>query len=207
MADSKSVRIAGKTLDRPRHVCAFFNSADEYYSVLLPFIQEGMAQGDKAFHSVDPASRDAHVQRLKRAGIDVEGKQDSGQLEVKTWGETHLRNNRFVQDDMLDLVDDALRRGHREGYPITRLVASMEWALEDMPGVHDIVVYESRFNHLIAEWDDAVICTYDVARFGGNVVTDVLRTHPYVILRNVCQENPFYVPPERLLAELHERSA
>jgi hypothetical protein len=34
---------------------------------------------------------------------------------------------------------------------------------------------------------------------------DILRTHPMVIISGVLQENPFFVPPEEFLKELHER--
>ena len=34
------VRLAGAVLDRRRHVCAFFNSDEEEYRVLLPFIKD-----------------------------------------------------------------------------------------------------------------------------------------------------------------------
>jgi hypothetical protein len=44
-----------------------------------------------------------------------------------------------------------------------------------------------------------------VARFGANVVMDILRTHPMVIIGGILQENPFFVPPDEFLRELRER--
>ena len=35
------IPFAGSRLDQTRHVCAFFNSPDEEYRVLLPFIKNG----------------------------------------------------------------------------------------------------------------------------------------------------------------------
>jgi hypothetical protein len=34
---------------------------------------------------------------------------------------------------------------------------------------------------------------------------DILRTHPMVIVGGLLQSNPFFVPPDRFLAELRER--
>jgi len=65
----------------PRHICAFFNSHDEEYRVLLPFIKDGLEAGEKVVHTVDPQRRDEHFQRLASAGIDVAAARDSGQLE------------------------------------------------------------------------------------------------------------------------------
>lgn len=34
-----------------------------------------------------------------------------------------------------------------------------------------------------------------------------MRTHPMVIVGGVLQENPFFVPPDEMLAELRQRGA
>jgi len=34
---------------------------------------------------------------------------------------------------------------------------------------------------------------------------DILRTHPMVIVGGILQENPFFVPPDQMLKELHAR--
>ena len=155
MAD-KQVRLAGKVLDRSRHVCAFFNSKDEEYRVLLPFIKEGFEQGDKAFHIVDPRHRPDHLLRLQQEGIDVDTAQQNGQLEVRRWEDAYLRDGHFDQERMLALIEEVLQAGKAQGYRITRLVANMEWALEDRPGVEDIVEYETRLNFVLPKYDDAV---------------------------------------------------
>lgn len=205
MHESMPIQLGGARLDRLRHVCGLFNGVDEEYSMLAPFIHEGLAAGDKAFLSVDPGRDGGHRRGLREAGIDVEDRCRSGQLEIETWDRTHVRAGYFDQHAMIGLVESVLVRARADGYPLTRLVANMEWALEDLPGVHDIVEYESRFNRMIASYDDVVICTYDATRFGGDLIVDVLRTHPMVILGGRLQENPFYVPPDQLLAELHRR--
>ena len=156
MIQKREVRLAGAPLGRSRHVCAFFNTKDEEYRVLLPFITEGFEQGDKAFHIVDPQHRPAHLRRLEQEGIDVAAAQSKGQLEVKRWEDAYLRDGHFDQNRMLALVEEVLNRGKAEGYPLIRLVANMEWALEDRPGVNDIVEYETRLNYVLPKYDDAV---------------------------------------------------
>jgi hypothetical protein len=150
------VHLAGSVLDRARHVCAFFHSKDEEYRVLLPFILEGFERGDRAFHIVDPEHRGEHLRRLREAEIDTEGAMASGQLSVLPWEEAYLRGGHFDQNAMLALIEEVLTAGPAEGYALTRLVANMEWALEDRPGVEDIVEYETRLNYILPKYDDAV---------------------------------------------------
>jgi hypothetical protein len=37
------------------------------------------------------------------------------------------------------------------------------------------------------------------------VIVDIMRTHPMFIIGGVLQENPFFVPPDEFLRELHAR--
>jgi hypothetical protein len=152
----RQVRLAGRSLDSSRHVCAFFNSRDEEYRVLLPFITEGFQHGDKAFHIVKDEHRPEHRRRLQGAGVAVAEAERTQQLEIRRWEDAYLRDGHFDQNRMLALIEDVLQAGKREGYPITRLVANMEWALEDRPGVTDIVEYETRLNFVLPKYDDAV---------------------------------------------------
>ena len=200
-----SIEFAGGRLNRSCHVCAFFNSAEEEDGVMLPFVRDGLARGEKAFHIIDPESREEYLRRQREAGIDVAELEKRGQFELRGWSEAYLRGGRFDQDAMLALITEVLERGRTEGYPRTRLVAHMEWALEDRPGVDDLVEYESRLNHVLPNYPDPVICAYDTSKFGGGVILDILRTHPMVIVGGVLQENPFYVPPGEFLQELRSR--
>ena len=55
------IRFAGSQLTETRHVCAFFNNEEEEYRVLLPFIKDGFACGDKAVHVVNRDERGDHL--------------------------------------------------------------------------------------------------------------------------------------------------
>jgi hypothetical protein len=204
---NQPIHFANHTLGHERHICAFFHSAEEEYRFLLPFIREGIERGERAFHIVDPRLMEDHLARLRGAGIDAEGAQSRGQLVVKRWQDAYLQDGHFDQDRMIALVEEVLASGAAEGYALTRAIGHMEWALEDAPGVNDLVTYEARLNFMLPKYKDPVICTYDCSKFGAGVAMDILRTHPMVILGGVVQRNPFYVQPAEFLAELYERGA
>ena len=151
------IRFAGSLLGAQRHICAFFHSPDEEYRVLQPFIKEGFERGEKAFHIVDPELREEYLQRLESAGIDVAAAEQSGQFELRNWADAYLRDGHFDQDKMMALIQAVLEGGRQQGFPLTRLVAHMEWALEDRPGVNDLVEYETRLNYLLPRYPDPVI--------------------------------------------------
>jgi hypothetical protein len=199
------ISLAGSELGEVRHVCAFFNSANEEYRVLLPFIKDGFDCGDKAVHVVDQEQRHNHLQRLAAAGIDAAAAQHSGQFELRTNTETYLRNGRFDQERMLGFFEQLASGNARGGFPLSRIVCHMEWAADGRSHVDDLVEFESRVNDVWRRHDDAVICTYDLAKVGGETVVDIMRTHPMIIIGGILQHNPFFMPPEEFLREVRER--
>lgn len=204
---TRKVNLAGREIGCSAHACAFFHSDEQFYKVLMPFIREGFTAGDRAVHIVDPAKRQRHIDTLSAAGIDAEDSMQGRQLDVRRWEDAYLRDGHFDQDAMLALIQEVLEEGRRHDFPMTRLVANMEWALQDRPGVHDIVEYESRLNYILPNYDDTVVCTYDLAKFSAAVVMEILRTHPMVIVGETMQENPFYTPPDQHLLEISGRTA
>jgi hypothetical protein len=201
------IPFAGSQLGESRHVCAFFNNDEEEYRVLLPFIKAGFECGDKAVHVVNPGQHGDHLNRLAEVGIDVETTRQSGQFELKTNTETYLRDGRFDPDRMLEAFEQVASSTAREGFPRSRIVCHMDWAVEAGSHVDNLVEFESRVNDVWLRHEDAVICTYNLAKFGGDTVMDILRTHPMVIIGGILHQNPFFVPPDVFLQELRARRA
>ncbi len=199
------IPFAGSQLDEVRHVCAFFNSADEEYRVLMPFIRDGFTAGDKAVHVVRSEDREDHLRRLAAAGIDPAAAQRSGQLELRINTETYLMDGRFDQDRMLAVFERLASGNAPGGFPLSRIVCHMDWAADDRSHLDTLVEFEARVNDVWRRHDDAVICVYDLARFSGDVVIDMIRTHPMVIIGGILQKNPFYVPPETFLRDYRQR--
>lgn len=201
----RPVHVAGRALGKTRHICAFFNSKKEECDILSSFIQEGLDRGEKAVHIVDTCLHHEHTCILEDLGVEVSAAKSAGKFEILGWENAYLRDGRFDQYRMINLIEEVLGNGKAQGYPLTRLVANMEWALEGKPGVNDIVEYETRLNFVLPKYEDPVICTYDLARFSASTVMDILRTHPAVLIGGILQENPFFVPPEEFLRELEKR--
>jgi hypothetical protein len=202
---AQPAQFTGSVFGPYRHICAFFNSIDEQHRVLLPFITDGFADGDKAYHYVDPERREEHLSWLAEAGIDVAEAMSAGQLEVRPWQDSTLRGGRFDLDTWLSTFEEVLQSGPAAGYGQTRFFGHMEWALADLPGTENLMAYEIRVNYVIPKYEDTVICAYDLTKFGASAVLDALRTHPAVIIGGLLQENPFYVSPDQLLSEIRER--
>ncbi len=106
---------------------------------------------------------------------------------------------------MLALVEAVLSDAKRRGFPFTRWVANMGWAISGQGGVDELVEYCTRLNEIMRNHDATIVCTYDLNRFSAASVIDVLRSHPVAIIGSIVHENPFYVPPGELLREFAQR--
>jgi hypothetical protein len=199
------IRFAGSELGEARHVCAFFNSDDEKYRVLLPFIKDGFDCGDKAVHVVSPEQCIDHFERLATVGIDPVTAERSGQFELRTSTETYLRDGHFDQDRLLQMFEQLASGAAKDGFRLSRIVCHMDWAAHAGSNINKLVEFEARVNHVWSHHDDAVICVYDLAKFGGDTVVDIMRTHPMIIIGGILQHNPFFLAPEEFLRELNER--
>jgi MEDS: MEthanogen/methylotroph, DcmR Sensory domain len=199
------IPFANSQLKETRHVCAFFNNDDEEYRVLLPFIKDGFECGDKAVHVVNPGQRLDHLQRLAAVGIDSATAQQSGQFELRINTETYLRDGYFDQDRMLAAFEQMASGTANSDFPLSRIVCRMDWAAKGGSHINNLIEFESRVNDVWRCHDDAVICTYHLAQFGGDAIIDIMRTHPMVIIGGILQQNPFYMPPEEFLGEFRQR--
>lgn len=206
-SNAAPVRFAGFELRQRRHVCAFFNGNEEAYRVLTPFITDGFGCGHKAVHLVNPGERAAHLERLKRAGIDTLAAEESGQLELRINTDAYLSDGHFDQDRMIEAFTELASGNADSAYPLSRIVCHMDWAAEGGSHVDDLIEFEARVNDVWSEHDDVVICVYDLAKFGGDTVVDIMRSHPLVVIGGTLQENPFFVPPAQFLQEFRGRRA
>jgi AcrR family transcriptional regulator len=155
----------------------------------MAFVLEGLAEGDRAFHVVDPNERTAYLAALRANGVEVDAAMASRQLEVRTWTEAYLRGGRFDRTAQLAFIRQALADGRDRGFPLTRLVGTMEWSI-DADVDTELVIYETRVNELLRKVPDVVICTYDLNRHSARMIADVLGVHAVALVDGVLRTNP-----------------
>ena len=191
----RQLRFASGVLNKPVHVCAFFRSPDEESLILSRFLRDGFARGEKAFDLVHPSHLEQH-RRLRQSAGDALA--DAEQLfELRSWD--GAGPDRLDQHRMLALIQQLLDEGHAQGFPLARLIAHMEWALDAQLDAGALLEYESLLDKLQSNYADPIICSYDLSKWNGRIIADVMRTHPVVIVGGVMHENPFFAAPATVL--------
>lgn len=202
---SDEVVICGQTIRGRKHICAFVDSREEQFDILLPFLRQGFERSDYIISIMDEANAADYRCRCEAEGIDLLSHEASGKAPVFRFGNTYLEQNRFSADRMIELIRKCVEDSRAKGYPRIRGFGEMHWALRDLPGTDELIEYESRVNDVWDEYQDPIVCVYDVNKFSGRVLMDILSTHPKVILGGKIVENPYYQPPKEFLASYRKR--
>jgi hypothetical protein len=202
MATYPPIRLAGSLLGDHRHVCAFFDSPEDEYHVMFPFFRDGMARGERGV-SIVPRNRTDYRGRLRSAGVDLDAPRS--QFELRCSEDYYSSAGKLSSDAMLTRMRETLEDSRALGFPLTRMGGHGERAIINPATMDAFLEYEARLNEIIEGGPDVVVCTYDVRQVPAGLAFEVLRTHPMAIVRGVLQENPFFVPPARLLDMLRRR--
>jgi hypothetical protein len=201
----KPVTICGQDLPAASHICAFFDSREQQYDVLVPYFREGLANGEQILSIFDPDMNPGHLARLAQGGIDVDAARASRQLRVMTAEESYLQGGAFDPERMFGMMEDVLRDAAASSFPFVRTCGEMTWALRHAEATDQLVEYEARLNSLTDRHQCTLMCVYDVNLFSGPMLMDVLATHPYVLMGQTVTENRYYVPPMQYLNRLMQR--
>jgi AcrR family transcriptional regulator len=171
--------MADAELGRHRHVCGLFEGPHDAEGVVLPFILEGLARGNRVIHAVE--DREAYLEGLAMR-IDVAAALESGQLEIRTWEETYLPGGSFSSRRMLAYIRHLFREGPSLGFAATRLIGEMEWALEDAPGANELLEYERGLDEILARPGAWILCAYDVRHYPADRMADLVAAHQAAVV-------------------------
>lgn len=178
------------------HICAFYRGEAQRDAVLLPYLRAGLRAGDKCICVLDTTE----PQELDEV-MDDEARVAADQLVLYRSQDSYLVGGQFRPEVMLQFWEEGASAAFDDGYSFVRAVGEMTWALRDLPGVDQLVAYEAELNRFLPKYPQTIVCLYDLERFtDGEVLLEILRTHPKVLMSGTVIDNPWYVEPDQVLA-------
>lgn len=179
------------------HICAFYRGQTERDQVLIPYLRAGLEGGDRCIGVIDSTDPEELSEALSH-----EPRVDDGQLSLHRSEDSYLLGGVFSPTDMLSFWERIASAVFADDvYPFMRAVGEMTWALRDLPGVVLLTDYEAELNRFLPRYPQAILCLYDLAQFNdGEVLIEILRTHPKVLMSRMVLDNPWYMDPDQFLA-------
>ncbi|MDF2451341.1 MAG: hypothetical protein K0S26_845 [Bacteroidota bacterium] len=205
MIKNQPVTLCGESVSGVKHICAFFDSKEEQYQILLPYYKEGLDNKEEVITILESKSHGEHFKQLSNAGIPVENVLKSGQLKVLASEDTYLKGGAFAAERMFNMLEEALLDAKNGRYNTVRTCGDMDWALKNLPGTDELMEYESRINLLTPKHECTLLCAYDINKISGKAVADILATHSHVIMNGKIHKNPHFVQPFEFLQQLLRR--
>jgi hypothetical protein len=191
--------VPGLELAPGGHVCALYPTLADRDDILKPYLREGLSRGDKCFCVVDSTDAEAVTAGLGADG-DLAPVLARRQLDVFGSTEAFVRGGRFSTDMVMKFWEHAVVEALSGGFTFARLVAEMTWALRLLPDIEELMVLESWLNQYLPRYPQVALCMYELGRFDGDTLVDVLKVHPQVLLGGILIDNPYYIEPDEFLA-------
>ncbi|MEV6844430.1 MEDS domain-containing protein [Actinoplanes sp. NPDC051411] len=168
------------------HACALITGPAELQATVQAFIGAGLRAGDKCLCLLDH-------------GSPTDDDTAPCQLEVRRSTDVYLSSGAFRPAEVIDYLDQTLDSAVNspDGYDRVRAAGDMGWAVSHPAGTDRLFDYEAEVNHLAPRYPQMLLCLYDLARFGTDVLPELLRTHPKVLVGGVLLDSPQYMRPPR----------
>jgi hypothetical protein len=198
--------IGGLEAEPGDHICGVFSGEQERDRVLIPFLQAGLASGDKCICVVDGTAPGEIVATLGVAD-EAAAATASRQLEVISASQMYLRSGRFSADEVIGIwkaaISDAMYAGQ---FDVVRAVET--WSRREvLPDLTELLTLESEMNRYLPLYPQVVVCLYDLDRFGSGALIDLVMTHTRMLVGGMVIENPYYLTPDEVLAKKAQRGA
>ncbi len=183
------------------HVAGLYETEEEIDQIIMGYLHQGDLDGDlQLYYSTERSAADFVQVYGERYPDCCNHTADPERFQLCATKELYYPNDVFSPWAMDEGLNNFFAKSQADGKRNIRATAEMAWALEAIPGIEHLMAYESRLNYFIPGKPWISICLYNVTKFSGATIMNVLRTHPYTISGGVIMENPYYQDPDVWLA-------
>ena len=192
------VHLGSGELDRSHHhACGVFDDPRRARKTIDDFVLEGLDQGERVIEVAEFPGETIDGLAKRR---DVGAALRSGQLEVRPWTDAYLDGGSFRSARMLAYVRRLCRELDGDRFEGTRLIGTMDWAVDGLDGVDELVEYEAGLNRILIRPRVTVLCVYNAPRHPPQRLDDVIAAHDAVLTNGRLRIRPGPSPRERILA-------
>jgi len=183
------------------HICQIYSDDEERQDSLLGFLESGLNNGEKAACFSSKTGDATLAAYLEEHGLSLQKLTASKALTKAGTSEVYLSNGRFEPERMLGVLRQFYLDSVREGFTAARVIGEMIPEVLSLHGGNRLMEYESRVSLLMRECPVTCVCQYNANVFDGATIMQVLRVHPWMVIRGIVVHNPYFVAPEEYLKQ------
>jgi signal transduction histidine kinase len=183
-------------LKQGEHLCLIYrDDPAEQLGALLPFISQGLRNGEQCVYIADDQTVDELRDSLKHYGIDTAEHESSGALQLWTrdeWRQPGELNSVLKAEQVRGIIDRALN----DGYAGIRFCVEMTWTLGPDIDVKLLRHWEATLNDIVTPQTPVrIVCQYSRSRLNADVIQAGIITHPLTVIDGDVCTNQFYEAP------------
>jgi len=175
------------------HIGYLFQDENERRRLMSAFVGSGIEARDAVEFLADVDAPELITAQYKARWLPPNGEQDNDLCTFASAAKTHCPEGAFVPERMLAHLGRQYACAIAAGHAGARMTGEMTWALRGMPGAERLIEYEAGVNGALDAQPVTAICQYDVRRFDGSTIFDVLGVHPMMVVRGQVVPNAWFL--------------
>jgi hypothetical protein len=184
------------------HLCGLYETDKERDEIIFGFLRQGYLDGDKQLYCPVERSPENFYSEFSVFCPECQDQlHNTDHFNLLAAKDLYYPSGEFDPWYMDSALNEYYIASQSKGKRNIRATAEMSWALEAIKGIEYLFAYESRLNYFIPGKPWISICMYNIAKFSGALIMNVLRTHPFTISGGVITKNPFFENPDVWLAK------
>lgn len=187
------------------HMCLIYDREEERQEIVSEYLATGLKQGEQVRYLTDTTTpADVHSWLLDM-GVELPEARENGPFSISRAESAYCPNGHFDPPEYIAAMPPRFNRSKAAGYHGMRSCGEMTWTLNGIPGSERLLEYEALLNTVNSDYPFSGMCQYDARRFDGATLLNVLKVHPWMIVRGKIVQNPYYISPQEFLDELKSR--
>lgn len=183
------------------HICQIFNDDEERHQALIDYVVSGIKTDEKTACFTEKESETSLKEHFAKHELNYYDLTDKGSFSLNKTEEVYFEEDRFDPDRMLHLLKQFYETAQSEQYSGARVIGEMTPKVDHVPGGSRLLEYESKVSLLLRTCPINAVCQYDAREFDGSTILDILKVHPYMIVKGHVVHNPFFEQPETYLSK------
>lgn len=172
------------------HPALLYRSTDEFVAAMVPYLSEGLDQGEVVF----VATRADNVATLRGALGD---RAEAARLvDTDEWHPHPASRLRAFHEFVTDEIAAGATRFRLAGEPV--------WPEEPPEEIREWQRYESVLNRVLAPFPATLVCLYDAVHLDPSVVDTAKVTHPALLEGTAERPSRAFEEPEEFLSHWNE---
>lgn len=164
------------------HFCQFYQSKKDLLDILIPYFKAGLENNEFCvWVTSKPLEVEDAKETLKNSIENLDKYLDNGQIEIISYDEEYIKENRLNFERSFNGWMNKLNEGLNRGFEGLRLSGNIFWF--EQRDWNDFFNSESEVDAVLGEYNILALYTYCLDNCTANQIVDVVNNHQFSVIK------------------------